>query len=50
VISSEIRLLGAFENVVTGLDERIRCHEQESQTLAATRDLLLPKLMSGKSA
>jgi hypothetical protein len=29
-------------------DERIRCNEIESGTLIATRDLLLPKLMSGE--
>jgi type I restriction enzyme, S subunit len=38
----------AFNNVVEPILERIRGTLLESRTLAATRDLLLPKLMSGE--
>ena len=41
-------LIDAFERTVFSLDERIRGNVLESRTLAATRDLLLPKLMSGE--
>ncbi|MFG1265082.1 restriction endonuclease subunit S [Xanthobacter aminoxidans] len=38
----------AFEEVVGPLVDRVMANLFESQTLAATRDLLLPKLMSGE--
>ena len=41
-------ILGAFDEVVVPLFERIVANEREDRTLAATRDLLLPKLMSGE--
>ena len=41
-------LLDEFENVVNPLFLKILKNTQESQTLAATRDFLLPKLMSGE--
>jgi type I restriction enzyme, S subunit len=41
-------LVEAFENVVGALDKRIENNERESRTLAQTRDLLLPRLMSGE--
>jgi type I restriction enzyme S subunit len=41
-------ILKAFEETVVPLFERIVANEKESRTLAATRDLLLPKLMSGE--
>jgi type I restriction enzyme S subunit len=41
-------LLAAFEEAVQPLFERIGAHVEESRTLAQTRDLLLPKLMSGE--
>lgn len=39
----------AFEEFSSKLFDLIRNNEQENQTLAATRDLLLPKLMSGET-
>lgn len=38
----------AFDDVIVPIDEMIRNNIEENQTLAATRDLLLPKLMSGE--
>ena len=38
----------AFEEIVGSLDSRIETNERESRTLAQTRDLLLPRLMSGE--
>ena len=38
----------AFERIVSALDYRIEINERESRTLAQTRDLLLPRLMSGE--
>ena len=38
----------AFERVVGPLFQQFRRNDEESRTLAETRDLLLPKLMSGK--
>lgn len=46
VPSSDI--LSAFQNAVGPLFERIVQNERESRSLVATRDLLLPKLMSGE--
>jgi len=40
--------LQAFENLATSLFLRIKSNVAESYTLVATRDLLLPKLMSGE--
>jgi type I restriction enzyme S subunit len=37
-----------FANAVAPLFERIRSNSEEVEALAATRDLLLPKLMSGE--
>ena len=33
---------------MSALDSRIESNERESRTLAQTRDLLLPRLMSGE--
>lgn len=41
-------VIEAFEEIVSALDSRIESNERESRTLAQTRDLLLPKLMSGE--
>lgn len=41
-------VLAAFDSVVCPLFAKILANEQENQTLAALRDLLLPKLMSGE--
>lgn len=41
-------VIQAFEEIVSALDSRIENNERESRTLAQTRDLLLPRLMSGE--
>lgn len=41
-------VIQAFEEIVSALDSRIESNERESRTLAHTRDLLLPRLMSGE--
>ncbi len=41
-------ILRAFDEVAMPIFGRIVANEKESRTLAATRDLLLPKLMSGE--
>ena len=41
-------VLTAYENIVRTLYDRIVVNTKESASLAQTRDLLLPKLMSGK--
>ena len=43
-----MNLLNAFDELVTPIFERIKVSNEESRTLAQTRDLLLPKLMSGE--
>jgi type I restriction enzyme, S subunit len=43
-----VDVLGELTGVLTQLNERIALSRRESSTLAATRDLLLPKLMSGE--
>jgi type I restriction enzyme, S subunit len=48
VIIPPTELLGCFGRLVKPLDERIELNVRESQTLAALRDALLPKLMSGE--
>ena len=42
------RVLAAFENVVSPLFSRVLAASEESRTLAALRDRLLPKLLSGQ--
>lgn len=41
-------LVLAYEAHVSALDDRIEINERESLTLAALRDTLLPKLISGE--
>uniref|UniRef100_UPI0019177B41 restriction endonuclease subunit S n=1 Tax=Rhodovarius lipocyclicus TaxID=268410 RepID=UPI0019177B41 len=41
-------VMSAFHHQATPLLERILANRRESRTLAATRDLLLPRLMSGE--
>jgi type I restriction enzyme S subunit len=41
-------LVKEFERQVAPLDDRIEVIDQESRTLAALRDTLLPKLISGE--
>jgi type I restriction enzyme S subunit len=48
IVAPDPRVVNTFEALVSGLDERIRSNEIETETLAATRDLLLPKLVSGE--
>lgn len=48
VIAPTSTLIDAFEVVVESMDDRIRANTSESDALAAMRDLLLPKLMSGE--
>ena len=42
-----VAVMQAFSSVVSPLRERLEFNKAESRTLANTRDLLLPKLMSG---
>ena len=48
VIVAEQPIHRQFDNMVKPLFEKIVANELESRTLAQTRDLLLPKLMSGE--
>jgi type I restriction enzyme S subunit len=41
-------IVEAFERTLSPIDQRIESNETESRTLAAIRDALLPKLMSGE--
>jgi type I restriction enzyme S subunit len=41
-------IIEAFETMVAPIDSRIEATERESRTLAALRDALLPKLISGE--
>lgn len=41
-------VIAAFERLVYPLDQSIENNENESRTLAQTRDILLPKLLSGE--
>lgn len=41
-------VFAAFERLIEPMFDLIKANGQENQTLAATRDLLLPKLMSGE--
>jgi type I restriction enzyme S subunit len=41
-------LLNRFADIVMPLDQRIAANNEESRTLAALRDTLLPKLLSGE--
>ena len=43
-----INVAGVFEKVVDPLFEQVRLNSDQSRTLTQTRDLLLPKLMSGE--
>jgi type I restriction enzyme S subunit len=48
VVMPTHEVIAIFENVVEPLLDRVRSNIEEGQTLASTRDLLLPKLMSGE--
>ncbi|WP_174503992.1 restriction endonuclease subunit S [Acidiphilium sp. C61] len=45
---SDDELRNQFDRLVAPLRQRMRSNSEETETLAATRDLLLPKLMSGE--
>ena len=48
IIISSANLMNHFEATASPIFKRILANIEESRTLAATRDLLLPKLMSGE--
>lgn len=48
ILVADDATLAAFDGSVTPLFDRIAANVIESRTLAATRDMLLPKLMSGE--
>jgi type I restriction enzyme S subunit len=48
VIAPREANIDEFEAIVHALDDRIRANTAENETLAATRDFLLPKLLSGE--
>ncbi|MFX8668517.1 hypothetical protein ABTM51_20240, partial [Acinetobacter baumannii] len=48
IIIANHATLSNFDKIVKPLFDQIVANEIESRTLAATRDLLLPKLMSGE--
>ena len=45
---SDYRLASSFSKITSPIMGRIEANKRENRTLAATRDLLLPKLMSGE--
>ena len=48
VLAPKAELINCFETYMLPLEQRIRMNVSESRTLAALRDALLPKLMSGE--
>lgn len=48
VVIPDPRVIAAYERLAYPLDQNIESNERESITLAAIRDALLPKLMSGE--
>ena len=48
ILDADIRVIRAFEEQVSPLHEIILSNERQSQYLAALRDALLPKLVSGE--
>jgi type I restriction enzyme S subunit len=48
IIAAPHPIMNAFCEIVTPILDRVSANRRESRTLAATRDLLLPKLMSGE--
>ena len=47
ILDADIRTISAFEEQVSPLHEMILSNEKQSQYLAAQRDVLLPRLVSG---
>ena len=48
IVLADQEVIDAFSRTCGSLLDRIEAHKAESRTLARTRDLLLPKLMSGE--
>ena len=48
VLVADCPVLSAFDDLVRPMFEQIVANDKQSRTLAQTRDLLLPKLMSGE--
>jgi type I restriction enzyme S subunit len=48
IATPSVRIAEAFVQVVEPLTQKARANRREGKALAATRDLLLPKLMSGE--
>ncbi|KIZ43707.1 hypothetical protein OO17_10945 [Rhodopseudomonas palustris] len=48
IVGAPESLFAAFNAATSALLDRAEANKLESRTLAATRDLLLPKLMSGE--
>lgn len=48
VVRAPLEIMREFETLVSPMDELIRTKSEEIETLSTTRDLLLPKLMSGE--
>ena len=48
VLTTDPQLLAAFDEIVRPFLDRLLANRREARTLAKTRDLLLPKLMSGE--
>jgi type I restriction enzyme S subunit len=48
IVNPSIQLTSEFEKIIRPFVEKIIYNDQQSQTLAQTRDALLPKLMSGQ--
>ncbi|WP_199857723.1 restriction endonuclease subunit S [Erythrobacter sp. EC-HK427] len=47
-VEPDMAVLKAFDELVGPIDQKVRTNELECRTLTRTRDLLLPKLMSGE--
>ena len=47
-LSPPNEIIEAFERLIFPLDQSVENNENESRTLAQTRDTLLPKLLSGE--
>ena len=48
VLIADTRVFAAFDNVARSFLDQLLANRRESRTLAQTRDLLLPRLMSGE--
>lgn len=48
VVIPPVELIQNFDRIMSGLFSKLQANTEESQTLAETRDYLLPRLMSGE--